>query len=279
MGKRKMIWLPILLMVLLCTLPAVQANATDPVPPSIWVRPQLVDGSYVANICADATVTDGVITLHYDSSLMSFQEVIVDNQYVAVHAVNAQEPGVVKIAWVAPGDYGNTGATHILMQVCFTNVENAMVVLDGVVHGTDGRQMAITVLNFSVVPALAATQGYKAEDYTAESFAVLQSAIANAEAVIVDLYSTQGDMDAAALAVKAAIDGLERAPVVVPTEPTQPTQPETKPTQPTTQPTQPAGDPAPEPDDGSGIWVAIVGAMVAVGIMFIVILRKKEVRK
>lgn len=279
--RKKMIWVPILLMLLACVMPAVQASATDA--DGLWVRMHADDGSFIASICVNTTVTDGMIELQYDSSLITFTEVVVDSQYVAAHAVNAEKPGIVTIAWVAPGDYGLDGNVHILMQARFTNAEGAVVALAGAAHAPDGREIPATELkNFTVISALAAAGEYKAEDYTAESFAALKRAIENAWAAMEDLYTSQADMDAAAEAVMAAIDGLERAPVVVPTEPTQPTQPASKPTQPATQPTQPATqpvDPQPEPKPGNGLWIGIVAAVAVAGAAVAVIIKKKEVRK
>ena len=279
--RKKMIWLPVLLMLLSCVMPAVPAKAEGT--NSLWMRAQIEDGTYVANICADTTVTDGMIEVRYDSTLITFTEVVVDSRYVAAHAVNAEEPGIVKIAWVAPGDYGLDGTVHILMQVRFTNAEGAYVMLYGGAHAPNGGELPTTVLDFTVVPAIiAAAKNYDPADYTAESYAVLENAIANGEAVIMDLYTTQADMDAAAEAVMAAIDGLECAPVVVPTEPTEPaptepTQPATKPTQPATQPTQPV-DPQPEPKPGNGLWIGIgiaVVVIVAAGVVVVVLQKKK----
>ena len=277
--RKKMIWVPILLMLLACVMPAVPAKAEGT--NNLWMRAQIEDGTYVANICADTTVTDGMIEVRYDSALITFTEVVVDSRYVATHAVNAEEPGIIKIAWVAPGDYGLDGTVHILMQVRFVKAEGAFVELAGQVHAPDGTQIPITELIFTVVPAINDAQNYKAEDYTPESFAALEKAIANAEALIKNLYASQADMDAAAEAVMAAIDGLERAPVVVPTEPTEPsepTQPSTQPTQPATQPTQPV-DPQPEPKPGNGLWIGIVAAVAVAGAAVAVIIKKKEVRK
>lgn len=281
--RKKMIWVPILLMLLACVMPAVPAKAEDT--NSLWMRAHIEDGSYVANICADTTVTDGMIEVRYDSALITFTEVVVDSRYVAAHAVNAEEPGIIKIAWVAPGDYGLDGTVHILMQVRFTNAEGAVVALAGAAHAPDGREIPATELkNFTVISALAAAGEYKAEDYTAESFAALKRAIENAWAAMEDLYTSQADMDAAAAAITAAIEGLVPAPVVVPTEPTEPsepsepTQPSTQPTQPATQPTQPV-DPQPEPKPGNGLWIGIVAAVAVAGATVAVIIKKKEVRK
>lgn len=281
--RKKMIWVPILLMLLACVMPAVPAKAEGT--NSLWMRAQIEDGTYVANICVDTTVTDGMIEVRYDSTLISFTEVVVDSRYVAAHAVNAEEPGIVKIAWVAPGDYGLDGTVHILMQVRFTNAEGAYVMLYGGAHAPNGGALPTTLLDFTVVPAIiAAAKNYDPADYTAESYAVLENAIANGEAVIMDLYTTQADMDAAAAAITAAIEGLVPAPVVVPTEPTEPTEP-SEPTQPSTQPTQPATrptqpvDPQPEPKPGNGLWIGIVAAVAVAGAAVAVIIKKKEVRK
>lgn len=283
--RKKMIWASVVLMLLLCVTPAVQANATEA--DGLWVRMHTDNGGFVASICVNTTVADGLIEVWYDSTLITFTEVVVDNQYVAAHAVNAEEPGVVKIAWVAPGDYGQDGNVHILMQVRFTNAEGAAVELTGGAHGPNGSEVPVTELNFTVLSALTAAEAYKAEDYTEESFAALKKAIENAWAAMGDLYTSQADMDAAAAAVMAAIDGLERAPVVVPTEPTEPTQPEpteptqpaTKPTQPTTQPTTQPVEPTPGPNPGSGLWIGIVAAIAVAGVAIVVIMKKKEVRK
>ena len=275
MGYRKrMIWLPVLLMVLVCLMPAVYASAETA--EGMWLRTKTEDGAVIAAICVNATVTDGMIELTYNSELLTFAEVTVDSRYVAARAVNDKEAGLVKIAWVAPGDYGANGSVHILMQVRFAGTDFSAVAMTGVAHTPGGSALPVVELDpVGVLESLHSAAAYKSEDYTAESFAALETACANAEAILGDVYADQSALDAAAAAVKAAIDGLVSAPVVVPTEPTQPA---TKPTEPA--PTNPVGS-DPVDDEGDLTWVAILGGLVATGMAALAILRnkKKEVRK
>lgn len=279
--RKRMIWVSVLLMLLLCVMPAVQAAAADA--NGFWMRTEVADGVVTASICVNTTVGDGSIELQYDSNVLTFTEVVADGKYVSFHAVNAKEAGVVRIAWVTMQDYHMDGAVHILLRVRFAGESADSLSLSGSVHTPAGTEIDFTALDFSQLEAaIAAAEGYSAEEYTHESFVVLVEALAQAKAVLHNELSIQTDLDAAVAQLDAAVKGLMFPPVEIPTEPTEPTQPATQPTQPTqpaTQPTQPDVEPTPDPQPSSGLWIGIVAAIVVAGAAVVVIMKKKEVRK
>ena len=65
----------------------------------------------VALILTDTTVTDGLVKVTYDPEALTYQGVMVSSEYVAMHSVNAEEPGTVLIAWVAPEAFEADGFT------------------------------------------------------------------------------------------------------------------------------------------------------------------------
>lgn len=102
----------------------------------VWVTDASADGSTVAVVMTDSTVTDGVITLTYDASKLTYVGIECNELYVAMHAVNADEAGVVKISWVAPGEYDIDEADW-LIQVNFSGTSRKDVTLEGTVTGAE----------------------------------------------------------------------------------------------------------------------------------------------
>lgn len=67
----------------------------------------------------------------------------------------------------------------------------------------------VEIVNKNILSTLVDTaNGYSADNFTAESYAALQVAITNAEAVLADADATQAEVDAQVIALQAAIDGL-----------------------------------------------------------------------
>ena len=297
----------LVMLVLVCAMLATAAFAAED--GSVWLNVmQDTTDQVSAYIVADATVTDGLVELTYDSSALTCQSVEVNGDYVAMYAVNADEPGLVKISWVAPCEYEADGAQW-LVKVTFTG--EGSVTMSGTVNGADGSSVTQTTLdkselekvileaeglyeddytrrswetlekalsmakdtlndptatqsqvnaaaetlsngiaslelklvtnNAELYKAILRAKGLCQDKYTAESWAALEEALANAEAVMNDRKATQKQIDEATEALNAAIDGLELKTEEAPTEPEVPDE--------TEEPTEPE-----KPDDGKGSW-------------------------
>lgn len=114
---------------------------------SVWLKLSATSTPQgaAALIVTDTTVTDGVVELTYDSSKLTYQNVEVDDAYVAMYAVNAEEKGIVKISWVAPEAYQVNGDTVSLIQVNFTGKVNAnSVSLSGKAYAEDGSAVLVS---------------------------------------------------------------------------------------------------------------------------------------
>lgn len=130
------------LAVVLCMMLTMVAMAAET--GSAWLEVSETSNGTAAVVLADTTVTDGVITITYDSKDLEFVDVTFNEDYVAMHAVNAEEAGVVKISWVAPGPYEVTGENVWLIQVNFTGSEkNTSLDLSGKVCDGDGNAIEI----------------------------------------------------------------------------------------------------------------------------------------
>ena len=197
----------IALAAVLCMLLSMSVFATGT--GSVWITETDTESGTVAAIVTDTTVTDGLVEVHYDADKLTYQGVTANETTVAMHAVNADEAGIVRISWVAPEAYTPEG-NEWLLQVNFTGASDEEVTLEGDLSGaeiTDAPEVDKTELEKAVLEA----QGLKEESYTAESWAALEEALAAAEAVLADPSATQEEVDAATAALRAAIDALELA--------------------------------------------------------------------
>ena len=100
---------------------------------SVWLSASSAEGSTVASIVSDTGVTDGVIAVEYDSEDLTYQDVQINEDYVAMYSVNAEE-GEVRIAWVAPGETVIDGEDW-LMKVNFTGTKEETLSVSGTVTG------------------------------------------------------------------------------------------------------------------------------------------------
>lgn len=175
---------------------------------SVWLRTTESSTEQVnAWIVADTTVTDGLVELTYDASLLTYQATEVNGDYVAMYAVNAEEPGVVKISWVAPGEYEAEDA-HWLVSVSFAGEGD--VTMTGVINGSDGSAITQTTLDTSELEkAILEAKGLYEDDYTPMSYNTLEKALAIAEDVLADPTATQSQVDAAAETLRNGIASLE----------------------------------------------------------------------
>lgn len=201
----------LLLAALLCA--ALAATAFAAGDGSVWIALSDTSGKTAAQIVADTTVTDGVVELTYDSSVLTYEGVEVTEAYVAMYSINAEEAGVVRISWVAPGEY-SLAAAAALIQVNFTGTAGKEdISLSGSASGADGEAVPIdgaaqAVDTSKLEEAIAKAEALKGSDYTDESWAALEQALVDAKAVLANPLSTQEEVDAATLRLTGAIEAL-----------------------------------------------------------------------
>lgn len=176
---------------------------------SVWIAQTNTEDGTAAVVITDTAVTDGVVEVRYDAEALTYQGITVNETYVAMHAVNADEVGVVLVSWVAPGAVAVEG-NEWLIQVEFAGTADEEITLEGDLTGGEiGAAPVVdkTELEKTVLEALGLTEG----NYTPETWAALQEALAAYRAVLVDLTATQAEVDAATDALRAAIEALELA--------------------------------------------------------------------
>ena len=193
----------------------------------------------VALVITDTTVTDGLIKITYDSEKLTYQDVTVSSEHVAMHAVNADNAGEVLISWVAPEEYESDGSAITLIEVQFAGADDALE-LTGEAHDAEGNVIAIGTVDTSALEeAVENAKALEKEDYTEESWEALEDALENAEEVLKDPTATQEEVDAATEALEEAMDALEEKPEEPTTTPTEPEEPTTEPSEePTTEPSE-----------------------------------------
>lgn len=127
--------------ILLCVLLASTAFAAET--GSMWVAVEQDEGTE-ALITTDTIVTDGVVKVSYNSELLTYESIEISQTYVAMYAVNAEEPGVVRISWVGKGDQELEDDAVCLIRLNFTGTgENNQIVLTGSAHGADGSTLTL----------------------------------------------------------------------------------------------------------------------------------------
>ena len=90
------------LAVAVCMLLTLSVFATET--GSFWATESSAEGEAYAAVMGSGVVTDGVVEMTYDADALSPEDLQVNDAYVAMYSVNAEEPGVIRIAWVAPGE-------------------------------------------------------------------------------------------------------------------------------------------------------------------------------
>lgn len=136
------------LAVMLCMMLTMVATAAET--GNVWLEVTETSDGTAAVILADTAVTDGVITLTYDSKDLEFVDIVLNEDCVAMHAVNTDEAGVVKISWVAPGDWELTEENQWLIKVNFTGAEeNTSLDMSGTAYDAAGNAIEITPSNAS----------------------------------------------------------------------------------------------------------------------------------
>lgn len=90
------------LAVAVCMLLTLSVFATET--GSYWATESSAEGEAYAAVMGSGVVTDGVVEMTYDADALSPEDLQVNEEYVAMYSVNAEEAGVIRIAWVAPGE-------------------------------------------------------------------------------------------------------------------------------------------------------------------------------
>jgi hypothetical protein len=178
----------------------------------VWLTVSEEEDKTVALIAADTQVTDGLVIVTYDSEKLTYEGVKTMEAYVAMHAVNAEEPGVVKISWVAPGPYETNGDVFGIIAVMFKGVEEeSTLTINGAIHDDAGNVVTVGegVDTTALEQAIAEAKAVDKDKYTADSVAALENALAAAEAVLADPLASQEEVDAAAQALRDAIAALK----------------------------------------------------------------------
>ncbi len=194
------------LAMVLCMMMATVAAAAEA--GNVWLSVTGSETDTVATIVTDTTVTDGLVKVTYDPEVLTYQDVRVNSSYVAMYSVNAEEAGVVLISWVAPEAYEADGTALDLIEVVFEG--NGTVEATGIAHDAEGNELAVGTVDTSALEeAIAKAEALTEEDFTQESWAAVEEAKENAEAVLADPTATQSEIDAAAEALEEAMAALE----------------------------------------------------------------------
>lgn len=263
----------LVLAVMLCAMLAVTAFAAGS--GSLWlsVEESSAGNSTAALVITDTTVTDGVITLTYDSSALTYDSIQVTEAYVAMYAVNAETPGVVRISWVAPGVYDTNSSGVCLLQVNFSGTGSSLT-LSGETYDADRNLIVIgSVDTTELEKAIEAAEALDAGSYTEVSYAALAAALQNAKDVLEDPTSTQSQINAAIAALAKAVAALELKDTAGETTPAETVPGETDPAE-----SVPGGSPDTGDSANPGLLIALF-VISAVGIMAAIILLKKKDRK
>ena len=90
------------LAVAVCMLLTLSVFATET--GSFWATESSAEGEAYAAVMGSGVVTDGIVEMTYDADALSPEDLQVNDAYVAMYSANAEEAGVIRIAWVAPGE-------------------------------------------------------------------------------------------------------------------------------------------------------------------------------
>lgn len=273
---RKVVTL-LIVAVLVCVLPVTAALAAES--GSLWAAIERGENTAVL-VVADAAVTDGVVKLTYDSTVLTYEGVEVTDEYVAMYAVNAEEPGTVLISWVAPGGYSLTDGAVCLFRVHFSGTEEeSSLVLSGTAHGADGTALDVIGApdTADLADAIADAEALEEKAYTEKTWSVLAAALADAKDVLMDATATQAEVDAAEKTLRDAMAGLVKVPATEedPTESSSTQATEDPSESVTTKPTEDSGDNA-DTGDGSQIWLFVVILVVSAGAIVVLLIKMKK---
>ena len=166
-------------------------------------------------LTAMTAVTDGVVTITYDTSAVSVQEggYIAVSDAVDMYSVNTSEDGEVKISWISTE--ATTGALFTLTFSLVTEVSDETFHLSGDVRDADNNAMTLVdpsskeqVDKTALQELYSASQKLTESAYTADSWAVLAAAQSAALTVLEDEWATQAQIDSALSDLADAIAAL-----------------------------------------------------------------------
>ena len=179
-------------------------------------------GSVTVDVYLEAGtgITNGQFAVTYDAETLTLVEVLVSDAY-AVSSVNDKEAGTVSLAWVGSeltaektlmltlkleiADGATGSVTYTAQNAgCYTDTEAVQVADTSVTVAFDAA-----VDTTELEKAIAEAQAVEGAGYTAESFAALEKALAEAIAVLANSDATQEEVNAATKALKDAIAGLK----------------------------------------------------------------------
>lgn len=172
---------------------------------SVWLNAVQDETHTTAYIVTDGVVTDGLVELHYDSEVLTYQSIETSEALVAMYAVNADKAGVVKISWVAPGEILPT-ENQWLFKVTFEGTGD--VTVTGSING--GESVDFAALDTSELEkVILEAEGLYQDDYTSRSWQTLEKALQMAKDVLADPTADQSEVDAAAETLANGIASLE----------------------------------------------------------------------
>ena len=223
-------------------------------------------------------VTNGRFTVGYDADVLTLETVETTSAY-AMSSVNDETAGTVAFAWVGSALTGeSTRMLTLTLAVTGTidgemtytaNAEGIYVDTQAVDVADDSVTLGFTTVDTTELEeAVEKAEALKPEDYTADSFAAVETALEEAAAVLADPDATQAEVDAAADKLNAAIKALVQAEdeedeTTKPSETTKPTE--------TTKPD--TGGNAGTGDESSiYLWIALLGASFVAIIVFLILL-------
>ena len=179
---------------------------------SMWLGTTKTSESTTVLIITDTTVTDGLMEVTYDSSVLTYQDVTVSEAYVAMYSVNAEVPGSVKISWVAPEAYKTYGSGICLIEVNFSGTEEkSTVALSGTGHSETGSDVPFNSPDSSELEkVILEAEGLNLNPllFTEESYSNMIDVLAIAKQVLSNPISSQKEIDHAAKALRLAMDNL-----------------------------------------------------------------------
>ena len=197
------------LMVLICMMLVTTVFAAGDGSAWLNVVQDTENESTAAYVSANTAVANGLVELAYNSEVLSYDSIEINEEFVAMYAVNADTDGVVKISWVA-ADTTATKAGHWLIRVQFAGLDEN-VTLTGTVNTAEGNALTLAenLDTTGLKAAVETAKGLYKDNYTSRSYKAVETALANAQEVLDNPGATQSAVDAAEETVNNAMDSLE----------------------------------------------------------------------
>lgn len=201
-----------LLTILFCMVSAVSVYAADEEPIRLNLTEESED-EVSAQVVADRALTDGVLTLSYDSSLLGYAEIEIDENIVALYSVK-DNGGVLSISWISTEKPKTRSTEFALFKVKFSGDvgalnANSIKIFSATAHIENGEVIHAGTLDVSKLEAaIGKAQGLDASQYTQESYKVVEDALTAAKNVLANPIATQKEIDEATDVLEKAIAAL-----------------------------------------------------------------------